>query len=93
VRWAHLCVCFVEAFGAGGGEVAGGGEAAGGEAAAVRRLARRLFDASVPLPAALAELRAAQEAATPQQLMAALAGLVHPSTAEVLMRDSGATAP
>jgi hypothetical protein len=39
---------------------------------------------------ALAELVAAQEAATPAGLMAAMAGYVDAGTAEYLMRDSGA---
>ena len=46
-----------------------------------------------PLPLttqALAELVAAQEAATPAGLMAAMAGFVDPGTADYLMRDSGA---
>lgn len=47
--------------------------------------------ASLPLTTqALAELVAAQEAATPAGLMAAMAGFVDPGTADYLMRDSGA---
>ena len=47
--------------------------------------------ASLPLTTqAFAELVAAQEAATPAGLMAAMAGFVDPGTADYLMRDSGA---
>lgn len=53
-------------------------------------LAPRVLSAGVPLDTALSELRAAQEAATPAELMAAMEGFVDPRTARVLMRDSGA---
>ena len=76
VRWAHLCVSFVETF-------RGGGDG----------LARRVLAPEVPLATALAELRAAQEAATAADLMAAMHGHVDPHTAHILMRDSGAQAP
>ena len=42
---------------------------------------------------ALAELVAAQEAATPAKLMAEMAGYVDAGTADYLMRDSGALPP
>jgi hypothetical protein len=51
---------------------------------------RLLLDTQVPLEAALAALRAEQEQASPDDLMAAMQGHVHPSTASIFMRDSGA---
>lgn len=56
-------------------------------------LAQRVLAQEVPLATALAELRAAQEAATAADLMAAMDGHVDPQTASVLMCDSGAQAP
>ena len=56
-------------------------------------LARRVLSLELPLAAALSELQAAQEAATPTELMAAMAGHVDPRTASVLMHDSGAVVP
>mmetsp|Transcript_43126 Transcript_43126/g.138682 ORF Transcript_43126/g.138682 Transcript_43126/m.138682 type:complete len:614 (+) Transcript_43126:98-1939(+) len=82
-HWAHLLVCFVEVFGTGG---AGGVGAptptdGGGGYSETGML-------EMPLPEALAALRAAQESATPAMLMDALRSCVDPATAEALMADA-----
>ena len=89
-HWAAVCVAFVDAFSA-TEEAAGGGgkEGAGGEASWVRMRDELLSPDDAVAAAALAELQRAQEAATVEELAAALSPKLDERSIWWLLRDAG----
>lgn len=88
VAWASFCVGFVEAFGkgrAGRGPPTANGHGIPTAEAAPMESDESVLDLDVPLQQGLSRLQAAQEAATPEELMRLTAGYVDPRTAEFLL--------